>query len=332
MFSWLRKKIIRYKPLMIYVDPDPMYQQAIVDMLSAYYRILVAANYQDVATHMHNYAQPIDIIFMCIDDIPYDAILTKIFKETGVLPRLVFSSARRDQFEMYDAVSKYGAEDFVKKPLSQERLCEHMYAIFNRPMSVSRLRNIRDIYGFNDVIDRLNNKLEIHAPYMVFDTLERWVQVLEFIKRQLTPFYSFEDPYTATILFVDDEESIVYGYQKFMENKNFKTIFSKTLASARAILAEKSVDVIVLDLGLPDGNGGIILNDIFEKNPIRQDNPEIMVVSSYLEKKMIIDILNRGAKLFLNKPITYDKFMNSIYQLAFLKFMRSQLKMLLRDL
>ena len=58
-----------------------------------------------------------------------------------------------------------------------------------------------------------------------------------------------------------------------------------SLASARSILAERRPDAIVLDLGLPDGSGQLLLSDIK-----KEDNPLPVVVYSAQE----IDARTRG--------------------------------------
>ena len=68
------------------------------------------------------------------------------------------------------------------------------------------------------------------------------------------------------------------------------------------------------------------LTEIYKDDPLNTSSPDVIVISSFYEKKTVLDVISEGAKLFINKPMTYKKFISSIYQLTFLRFMRKELK------
>ena len=51
--------------------------------------------------------------------------------------------------------------------------------------------------------------------------------------------------------FIDDEKNIIDVYQNFVEDKPFNSFFSQSLSESRVVLARESIDIIILDLGLP---------------------------------------------------------------------------------
>ena len=94
----------------------------------------------------------------------------------------------------------------------------------------------------------------------------------------------------------------------------------------------ETIQIIILDLGLPDGHGVNLLKEIYEHDCTDPELPDVIVISSYFEKDTVIDVINAGAKTFINKPMTYKKFISVIYQLTFLRYMRRELDIKKLDL
>lgn len=57
------------------------------------------------------------------------------------------------------------------------------------------------------------------------------------------------------ILMIEDDSTIAFGVKYALEQEGFKIDISKDLENARFNLKEKSYDIILLDVMLPDGNG-----------------------------------------------------------------------------
>lgn len=57
------------------------------------------------------------------------------------------------------------------------------------------------------------------------------------------------------ILLVEDNESMVFGIKKYLENKNYTVRAEKTVADAFLYLETVKPDLMVIDRNLPDGTG-----------------------------------------------------------------------------
>src|SRR5260221_13725312 len=57
------------------------------------------------------------------------------------------------------------------------------------------------------------------------------------------------------ILIVEDQERLGSFLEQGLKECSYTTLWVKTCAGARDALADSSYDVILLDLGLPDGDG-----------------------------------------------------------------------------
>jgi len=69
-------------------------------------------------------------------------------------------------------------------------------------------------------------------------------------------------PNSKNILVVDDEKDISDTVLIALEREGFSALSANSAAQARDILSEKPVDLIVLDVGLPDINGFDLLRQI----------------------------------------------------------------------
>lgn len=67
---------------------------------------------------------------------------------------------------------------------------------------------------------------------------------------------------TQTILIVDDSLTIRMDLAQAMEDAGWGTVLCDSLGSARSALAAHAVDLIVLDVLLPDGDGIDLLREI----------------------------------------------------------------------
>ena len=67
----------------------------------------------------------------------------------------------------------------------------------------------------------------------------------------------------VSILVVDDEKTLLDNLYHFLKNKGYNKVYTaKNLQESRFKLANHSIDLIVLDLMLPDGSGFDLLKEI----------------------------------------------------------------------
>lgn len=101
----------------------------------------------------------------------------------------------------------------------------------------------------------------------------------------------------AEILIVDDEVQIRKLLEITLDSNGYKTFFAVNAKEGLLAAANHQPDLIILDLGLPDENGQIVLKRLREwyKNPII-----ILTVKSAEEE--IVKALDNGANDYLTKP------------------------------
>jgi two-component system KDP operon response regulator KdpE len=102
---------------------------------------------------------------------------------------------------------------------------------------------------------------------------------------------------SAEILIIDDEIQISKLLQIALDSNGYKTIFAVNGKEGIALAANHQPDLIILDLGLPDEDGQIVLKRLREwyKKPVI-----ILTVKNTEEE--IVKALDNGANDYLAKP------------------------------
>lgn len=99
------------------------------------------------------------------------------------------------------------------------------------------------------------------------------------------------------ILIVEDDETIRLGLTYYLEQEEFIPIECSNCKDCLTILDKEKVDLILLDINLPDGNGYNLFSKIKEK----RDFPIIFLTANDLEVS-IVRGLDMGADDYITKP------------------------------
>ncbi|HZO47182.1 MAG TPA: winged helix-turn-helix domain-containing protein [Xanthobacteraceae bacterium] len=99
------------------------------------------------------------------------------------------------------------------------------------------------------------------------------------------------------VLLVDDEAAILRFLKPTLEANNYELVAAGTVADALKRTAADAPDIVVLDLGLPDGDGKDVIRRVREWSDI-----PIIVLSARDRESEKIEALDLGADDFVNKP------------------------------
>lgn len=109
------------------------------------------------------------------------------------------------------------------------------------------------------------------------------------------------------ILFVEDDATIAMGVAYSLRQDGFDVSLAYRLEEARELLKRLTVDLVLLDLGLPDGSGYTLCQEIRAAG----DTPIIML-SARDEEASIVLGLDLGADDYLTKPFRLRELMSRI--------------------
>jgi len=106
------------------------------------------------------------------------------------------------------------------------------------------------------------------------------------------------------VLVVDDEAAILRFLKPALEANGYDMISAGTMAEALKRTASESPDIVLLDLGLPDGDG----KDLIRQARQWSDVP-IIVLSAREREAENIESLDLGADDYVNKPFNVGELM-----------------------
>jgi two-component system response regulator VicR len=99
------------------------------------------------------------------------------------------------------------------------------------------------------------------------------------------------------ILFVEDDDTIAMGVEYSLKQDGFQVSLAYRLEEARDLLKRQPFDLVLLDLGLPDGSGYALCKEIRAAG----DTP-IIILSARDEEASIVLGLDLGADEYITKP------------------------------
>lgn len=99
------------------------------------------------------------------------------------------------------------------------------------------------------------------------------------------------------VLVVDDEAAILRFLKPALEANGYDMVSAGTVAEATKRIAAESPDIVLLDLGLPDGDGKEVIKRAREWSDV-----PIIVLSARERETEKIESLDLGADDYVNKP------------------------------
>ena len=104
---------------------------------------------------------------------------------------------------------------------------------------------------------------------------------------------------SLNVLVIEDDREIRAMIQSSLSVEGFEVQTAVSLSEARALLAHKTPDIVVLDLGLPDGDGAQLVRELR-----KQHATPVIVVSARHQEAQKIELLDAGADDYLTKPFS----------------------------
>lgn len=110
-----------------------------------------------------------------------------------------------------------------------------------------------------------------------------------------------------SILLVEDEESLNRGISFKLEKEGMLVFSAKSLMEARKIFNSTSVDLVILDIGLPDGSGLDFCREIRKLSDVF-----IIFLTACDEEVDIVTGLDMGADDYITKPFSFMILMSKV--------------------
>lgn len=105
-----------------------------------------------------------------------------------------------------------------------------------------------------------------------------------------------------TLLLVEDDKLLRYIIKEYLEKSDFVILEAANGKRSVEIVAHHNIDLVLMDLQLPDGNGLDFIPDIRTHTDV-----PLLIISGQHDKTSKVDGLTRGADDYISKPIDYDE-------------------------
>jgi len=116
----------------------------------------------------------------------------------------------------------------------------------------------------------------------------------------------------GTVLVIDDEPVLQDVLGSLLKGDGFDYLQATTAADGLQILREEEVDVVLLDLMLPDRSGLDLLPDIKEFDP----HLPVVVITAYSSVESAIEAMRRGAFHYVPKPFKNEEVLHLVHRAA----------------
>jgi DNA-binding NtrC family response regulator len=107
----------------------------------------------------------------------------------------------------------------------------------------------------------------------------------------------------ATVLIIDDDQMIRSYLDGILSEDGYEVLLAATCAEGEALLEAKPVDVVLLDLKLPDDDGISVLRRIKREDP----NIQVIVLTAFSAVESAVEALKLGAYDYIDKPSDVSK-------------------------
>ncbi|MDR1173056.1 MAG: response regulator transcription factor, partial [Bacteroidales bacterium] len=116
------------------------------------------------------------------------------------------------------------------------------------------------------------------------------------------------------VAIVDDHYIVLDGMEKIIAESDIAILTGKTgtVAGCRKMLKAGQPDVLMLDVGLPDGSGMDLCPELKAEYPAMN----ILMLTSYAEYTVILHTLNNGASGYILKNATPEEIVEGICAVA----------------
>ncbi|QAA31398.1 response regulator transcription factor [Clostridium manihotivorum] len=110
-----------------------------------------------------------------------------------------------------------------------------------------------------------------------------------------------------TLLLVEDDQSLALGIEFTLKDEGYEVLRASTLEEGRKLFGHNNVNLIILDVNLPDGSGYELCKEIREKSDV-----PIMFLTALDEEVNVVLGLEIGGDDYITKPFRVRELLSRV--------------------
>jgi two-component system, cell cycle sensor histidine kinase and response regulator CckA len=110
------------------------------------------------------------------------------------------------------------------------------------------------------------------------------------------------------ILLVDDEEVVLDVGTMMLEKIGYQVLGARNSAEAVEIFKQNEIDLVLLDLKLPDESGA----ETFKKITAIDPDARVILSTGYNETQEVFELINLGCRGMLQKPFSLERLFEKV--------------------
>ncbi|MFT5170514.1 MAG: DNA-binding NtrC family response regulator [Candidatus Marinamargulisbacteria bacterium] len=316
------------KPLILLAYPDAAECRKISRFLEHRYEVTCADTAKDAIRKFKDLDFRIRIVLLSteFEDIKSFKIL-ETFQKTCSLPEIIMISPDKDIQQVVVAMKK-GAYDFALRPIDPQKLLDTVDKAIESIDYAKKMQNfskesffkqldldidlvlLKEAFSNKAIEGKVVSAEDILSLFPTPVDVHNSKSDVSFDKADIN--HSIETKLAhlerATILVVEDEDiyrKMIAGFLK----TQYEVITADSLTAAiRLIQKTERIDVILLDIFLPDGNGIDMVPTLKEMNK----DGEIVIVSAFELLDKAIEALREGACDYITKPVLKEDIFKAV--------------------
>ncbi len=101
------------------------------------------------------------------------------------------------------------------------------------------------------------------------------------------------------ILIIEDDHDVALVISAVLEAEGYQVVTARDADNAFTVAHRERPDLITLDIGMPGGGGGLVLDQL-RADPATMTTPVVVITGSGLIDQQLL--IQQGAQAYLQKP------------------------------
>lgn len=332
-------------PVILIIEDEPDMRDNYRDLLSEQFTLVFAESGHTAVTLFQQSLQQFQAIILDINlpDMTGHEVIKQFESITFIdLPPIIVVTAYSDTQNVIKSMTDTQAYFHISKPFSAKNIRNTISKAIKSPEFVRRNFELaRDVQLDQWLSERNSKMLEelrlIKSKIGGFVTLKDVDPYVfhnkEIAKKNLPVaqiFADFEDDSgiaaapipTPEILLVENEADLLESLSELLTGIGYKVLSTKDSFSAVNIIRENpSLDIILLDIGLPGLDGDEIIQELKANlgwsdliGSATIEYPDIVVYTGHADHETITKVIKSGASKYLVKPVPNAKLISELHE------------------